>query len=163
MHYQFELLKKTRKNILAVVEELTLEQLNHIPDQFNNSIGWQIGHLVVTQQLLHYRLSNLPTYIDEDMVNNFKKESTGKYILKQNELETLIKLFTTLPQQLETDYTAATVFKSYTTYKTSYTITLQTIEEAIAFNTTHEAMHLGIITAMKKQLIKKDQHIILNK
>ncbi len=132
MKYQFTILNTTRQNILAVTEGLTLEQFNFIPNNFNNSIGWQIGHLVVTQQLL-----------------NYKKGSSGKYILEQDQLDTLISLFKILPLQLATDYDAD-IFTNSFEYQTSYKVTLRNIEEAITFNNIHEAMHLGTIVAMRK-------------
>lgn len=153
MNYQFEILNTTRENILAIVKDLTLEQFNFIPNQFNNSIGWQIGHLLVTQQLLHYKLSDLPINIDDDLVDNFRKGSSGKYILEQNQLDKIISLFKLLPQQLESDYNAD-IFTKYTEYKTSYNVTLKNIEDAISFNNVHEAMHFGTISAMKKHLLQ---------
>ena len=57
MKVQFDILAKTRAIILYYIKELSLDQLHIIPDGFNNNIAWNIAHLVVTQQLLHYKLS----------------------------------------------------------------------------------------------------------
>ncbi|MCT4581648.1 MAG: DinB family protein [Flavobacteriales bacterium] len=149
MQYQFRLLNATRTNILSLIKGLTLEQFNFIPNNFNNSIGWQLGHLVVTQQLLNYKLSGLPMNVEDTFIENFRKGSSGKYILTQEQLDSLISLFTILPKQLETDYDAD-IFTQNFEYQTSYNVTLTTIEDAISFNNIHEAMHLGTIAAMKK-------------
>ena len=59
MHaHHLNLLKATRSNIAKLVEGLSIEQLNHIPEGFNNNLAWNIGHILVTQELLIYRLSN---------------------------------------------------------------------------------------------------------
>ena len=57
MKIQFDILTKTRAIVLHYIDGLTLEQLHVIPEGFNNNIAWNIAHLVVTQQLLHYSLS----------------------------------------------------------------------------------------------------------
>ena len=56
MNKQFEALKKSRELVLKKIDGLSLEQLHKIPDGFKNSIAWNVAHLVVTQQLLHYKL-----------------------------------------------------------------------------------------------------------
>jgi hypothetical protein len=35
----------------------TLEQLNKIPEGYNNNLIWNIAHVVVVQQMLVYKLS----------------------------------------------------------------------------------------------------------
>jgi len=149
MKNQFDLLKTTRNNIYTSVKDIAFEQINYIPTPYNNSIGWQVGHVVVTQQLLHYKLSNNTIIIEEELVENLKKGSSGKYILTQKQWQYILEHLVQLPILLEKDYNN-TLFTTFETYSTSYGFTLQNIEDAIAFNNLHEAMHLGTINAMKK-------------
>lgn len=151
MENQFKLMTITRQNILKAIEDLTLEQVNLIPKNFNNSIGWQVVHIIVTQQLLHYKLSGNSMLISDDLIENYRKGSSGKQELNKENWKVIKSLFLSLPQKLFTDYEDE-VFEEYTTYATSYNATLNNIEEAIAFNNLHEAMHLGTINAMKKLL-----------
>ena len=55
-----ELIKATRNKLLSLVEELTTEEMNYIPTGFKNNLAWQIGHLVVSQQILCYKLAGQP-------------------------------------------------------------------------------------------------------
>lgn len=151
MENQFKLMTITRQNILKAIEDLTLEQVNLIPKNFNNSIGWQVVHIIVTQQLLHYKLSGNSMLMSDDLIENYRKGSSGKQELNKENWKVIKSLFLSLPQKLFTDYEDE-VFEEYTTYVTSYNATLNNIEEAIAFNNLHEAMHLGTINAMKKLL-----------
>lgn len=151
MENQFKLMTITRQNILKAIEDLNLEQVNLIPQNFNNSIGWQVVHIIVTQQLLHYKLSGNSMLISDDLIENYRKGSSGKQELNKENWKVIKSLFLSLPQKLFTDYEDE-VFEEYTTYATSYNATLNNIEEAIAFNNLHEAMHLGTINAMKKLL-----------
>ena len=153
MENHFNLLKITRQNILNNIKSLDLEQVNFIPSNFNNSIGWQVSHLLVTQQLLHYKLSGNDVHINKESIEQYGKGSSGKHQLTIEEWKKTLSEFLSFPEQLVKDYKSG-LFKTYQTYTTSYNVTLNNIEEAIVFNNIHEAMHFGIIMTMKKCIIK---------
>lgn len=145
-----ELLLQTRKNFLNIINHHSLEELNTVPRGFNNSILWNFGHALVVQQLLCYKLSGLPMNVNEEMVELFKKGSKAKPVTPEI-LASLIALATDSIAQLEKDL-AEGIFQNYTEYTTSYGYTLSNIENAIEFNTMHEALHLGYAMAMRKSL-----------
>ena len=151
MEYQLNITTITRANILDSIKDLTLEQINFIPNNFNNSIGWQVAHIMVTQQLLHYKLSGNPMLVDDVFVENFRKDSSGKYLLTQDQWKKVVDLLKVLPSKLTKDYKKGKL-NSFTSYETSYGAILTTIEEAIAFSNIHDALHFGTIRAMQKCL-----------
>ena len=67
------LTKASRNMVTKVIEGYTLEQLNKVPAGFNNNIIWNIGHIIVTQQLLVYKLSGLPMIVTDEMVEKYRK------------------------------------------------------------------------------------------
>ena len=67
MNPDIEQLKETRKLCLKIMNSFSDEALVKIPESYNNNILWNLGHLVVTQQLLHYKLSGLPLKISEEV------------------------------------------------------------------------------------------------
>ena len=144
MQKQFDTLKKSRLLTLKIIENLTIEQLNKIPAGFKNNIAWNITHLVVTQQLLCYKLSGLKCLISDEMITNFQKGTAPTYTISEDEFETIKKQFLFLPAQLKEDY-AKGLFKNYVEYKTSVDINLNSIEDGVIFNLYHEGIHLGII------------------
>lgn len=151
MNKQFEILRKTRATVLDAIEKLSLEQLSTIPAGFNNNIFWNVAHLVVTQQILCYKLSGQPMSISDELFENYRKGTAperGK-IVTQAELDLVKKLFTDLPIQFEKDYNEG-IFTNYTVYETSMDVTLDSIEAAIAYNNMHEGIHLGSILALRK-------------
>ncbi len=147
--YQFEILIQTRKLILKLIEELSTDQLNKIPEGFGNNIIWNIGHLAVTQQLLCYKLSGIPMNISDQMVVDFSKDSAPKRAISSKEIETIKTLFLELPKVFKEDYERKK-FKIYYPYTTSVNITLTDIDSAFAFSNFHEGIHLGVILALKK-------------
>lgn len=149
MNFQFEVLKISRENMLGVMDGLTMNQLNKIPDRFNNNLIWNFGHVIVTQQLLNYALSGLPMHLSEDIINKYRKGSKPDLIVSEAEYEMLKTVAFDLIETLKKDYEAG-VFKVYKSYTTSYNTTLTSIEEAINFNNVHEALHLGTVMALRK-------------
>jgi predicted transcriptional regulator len=149
MQQEINILKKSRQLTLKAISSCTIEQLNKIPEGFKNSIAWNITHLVVTQQLLCYKLSGLECLVSEEMIDNFQKGTTPKYSLTEDEFDEIKRQFIDLPETLEKDYSKG-IFKKYFEYKTSVAITLKSIEDGIRFNNYHEGIHLGVILQLLK-------------
>lgn len=148
MKYEFAKLRAMRHNQLDLLNALSLEQVNKIPEGFSNNIIWNIGHNMVVQQLLHYRLSNLDIRISEDWVPLFKKDSKPETSITQEQLDEVKSLLIDTVDWLEEDYNKG-IFKEYQVYTTSLNVTLNTTEESISFNTIHEGMHFGCALAIK--------------
>ncbi len=149
MQIQFETLQQSRNLLVKVINKLTLEQLNTVPKGFHNSIAWNLAHLTVTQQLLCYKLSGLDGYISDKMIQHFQKGTAPEYYVSQQEFDNCKELFLSLPETLKLDYNKG-IFKKYKSYTTSVNVTLNCIEDAIAFNNYHEGIHLGVILQLKK-------------
>ena len=149
MQKQFETLIESRKLIIKLIENLSIEQLNKIPNGFKNNIVWNVAHLVVTQQLLCYKLSGLDCLVSEEFVANFQKGSIPSYFVSEEEFKEIKKQLLVLPNKLEEDYLNG-IFKNYKEYKTSVNITLCSVDDAITFNTFHEGIHFGIILQLLK-------------
>lgn len=73
MNEQFANLNATRALLKSVTSDLTVEQLNKIPKGFNNNIAWNLGHILVTQQLLVYALTDTKPLISENLIQTFRK------------------------------------------------------------------------------------------
>ncbi len=142
-------LRATRAHFVKVLNLLSTEQLNHIPAGFNNSIIWNIGHVVTTMNLLVYKNSNLPMKLDDDFIACYRKGSKPNGAIDNSEIKFISDILTQSVDQLTDDWCAGK-FEKYTTYETSYGATLNNATEAIQFNTVHEAMHLGYVKAMSK-------------
>jgi hypothetical protein len=149
MKNQFKILKENRILILKLIENCSIEQLNKIPEGFKNNIAWNIAHLLVTQQLLCYQLSNLPLNIYDKLVELYQKGTSPKSDISKEEFEKIKVQFIEIPNQFDTDFNIG-IFKTYNEYKTSVNVNLSDINSAIEFNNFHEGIHLGYILALKK-------------
>ena len=142
MDFAFDTTLKSRKFLKGLLENLTLEQLNKVPEGFNNNIIWNVAHTIVTQQLLVYKLSGIPMIVSDELVEMYRKGT-------KVELD-LIKglLFSTIEKTKE-DYDNR-IFQTYHEYTVTTKSTLTNVDEAIAFNNFHEGIHLGYVLALKR-------------
>ncbi|MEL7148214.1 MAG: DinB family protein [Bacteroidota bacterium] len=143
------ILYKTRENIYNLISAYSLEQLIEIPTGFNNNLLWNYGHVLVTQQLLCYKLSGNEILIDEDIVARYRKGTFPDHQDAATELTLFNQLCLEQVKRLEEDLGKG-LFVEYKSYQTSFGIELKSIEDALLFNNAHEAMHLGSMLMIKK-------------
>jgi hypothetical protein len=89
MDRKFEILLQTRKNLLSLLEGLSPAQMNHIPPGFNNNLAWNLGHVIVTQQLLCYRMSDLACRVPDAMIETYRKGSRPAGSVSEQEIREL--------------------------------------------------------------------------
>lgn len=151
MKKEIERLKKTRLFLLDMIKDLTVEQLNEIPEGFNNNIIWNLGHLVMSQQGLCYQRAGLKPVVDEQLFAAYKAQTKPETPVGKEEIEEIKKVSVTVFEQLQEDYDK-NIFINYTAFTTRYDIAITSIDEAIDFLLFHEGLHTGYIMAMKKSI-----------
>lgn len=152
MDWSFDITLKTRAILYKFLENFSLEQLNSVPKGYRNSMYWNIMHVVVTQQLLVYGLSNVQMLLDSEYIKAFRKGTKTEQDASQDDIEYLKSLLISTIEKTQSDY-AAGIFTTFTSYTVSTKSTLTNVEEAIEFNNFHEGIHLGYILAMKNTII----------
>ncbi|MGL5113213.1 MAG: DinB family protein [Flavobacterium sp.] len=149
MNALFELTATSRKMAASFLENYSLAQLNAIPDGFSNTLFWNIAHIVVTQQLLVYKLSGLPMHVSDELVERYKKGSKPQHSVTEVEVALVKSLLFSTVEQTKSDY-EKNLFQVYAEYPTSAGFTLHNVEEALQFNAFHEGLHLGIMMSIRK-------------
>lgn len=149
METTFKIWKKNRDLYLEFFEKYTLEQLNKIPVGFSNNLIWNIGHILVCQQVLIYKSSDLQEYISQELLELYKPgtKPTGK--TSETEIAELKELLISLIEKTETDYYNGE-FKIYNERTTSTGFHLGSLEEAVEYNNYHEGLHLGLMMNIRK-------------
>lgn len=151
MDWAFDIAIKNRKLLKSFIDNHTLEELNKVPEGFNNNIIWNIAHTIVTQQLLVYKLSGLPMVVSDEMVDAFRKGTKTERDLSQAEVDTIKGMLFSTIEKTKEDYTNR-IFQTYNQYTVTTKSILSNVEEAIDFNNFHEGIHLGYILALRKSL-----------
>lgn len=151
MEYTFRINTLSRNVFLKFLENHTLEQLNKIPEGFSNNLIWNIGHIVVVQQMLVYKLSGLSMMISDEMVAKYMKGTKPDGNVTQDEvLELKALLFSTL-EKTQKDF-QDNVFKDYKEFTTSAGYTVTNAHDAMEFSNYHEGLHTGVVMQIKKFL-----------
>lgn len=145
----FKIWETSRRHYLKFFDGYTLEQLNRIPEGFSNNLIWNIGHIIVAQQGLVYRLSGLPTYITDEMTDTYKNGSKPTGMTTQTEVDELKVLLMTLLEKTKDDFVKEK-FNNYNEFTTSTGFHLASTKEALEFNNYHEALHLGFMMNIRK-------------
>jgi hypothetical protein len=138
--------------MLQGISELTSEQLNTIPEGFNNNIIWNLGHMLAASQALCYRRSGLPVTIPDQYVTPFLTGTKPDDFINDKEIEIIKGLLISTPDRMQQDL-AANQFVQYTKserIEEVFDIALNTVEDAIAFMLYHEGMHSGYIERIKR-------------
>ena len=143
------MLKTERQLVLQGIANLTDEQILKIPEGRKNNILWNLGHIVVTQQVLHYTLSRVEMHIPKDMVSIFRTGTSPAIWKETPDLNNIKTLVRELPDKILNDYESG-IFKEFRSYKTSTGVQLDCFEDAVAFNHFHEGLHIGIIQGLIK-------------
>ena len=146
--HSIEVFLQDRQLIRQTLEGLSDEVFFAVPQGFDNSIAWNLGHIIVTQQALHYRLSGRPTATTKEDTAMFKTGTSPAAWKDNPDVDRLLALLGETGPKLKEDY-AAGWFANFHPYTTSTGIKLQSIEDALAFNNFHEGLHLGTILALR--------------
>jgi hypothetical protein len=149
MEKQFDVIAKTRINFLNLVNGLTIEQLNKIPQGFNNNIAWNFGHAILSQQVLCYTRAGLKPRADEALIEKYKKGTKPESFIDAEEIELLKKLLFSLIDDLQTDM-KENKFINYQPVATSFGVDLNSVEDTIPYFSMHDGLHLGYAQALKK-------------
>ena len=151
MEWTFDITLKNRAIFKSFLERFSLEELNRIPEGYNNNIIWHIAHVIVTQQLLVYNLSGRPMLVTDEMVAMFRKGTRPERDLTQAEVDLIDGLLFSTIEKTKEDYNNGW-FKTYNEYTVSTKNRLTNTRDAIEFNNYHEGTHLGYILALRKAI-----------
>lgn len=145
----FKTWKTSRDLYLEYFEQFTLEQLNHIPKGFSNNLIWNIGHIIVAQQAIIYKGSNLTGYISDELFQLYKPGTIPTGLTTKPEVEKLKELLLSMIDKTKIDYHEGK-FITYNERLTGTGFQLNNLMDAFEFNNYHEGLHLGCMMSIKK-------------
>ena len=149
MESQFDRLRKTRNVVLKLISDLSIEQLNKVPEGFNNNIIWNFGHLMASQQGLCYIRAGVKPIIDEQYITNYRGGTKPETTIDTAAFESMKLLFLSTIDQLKKDYESK-LLANYQPFTTGLGIAINNIDEAIDFIFFHEGLHTGYMMALKR-------------
>lgn len=157
MQKNIDLIFNFRKYLLAKIDSFSAEELNYIPENFNNNIIWNLGHLNAVLQALCYRNSGLPIPLEEKYFYPFLPGTKPSDFIDENEINIIKQQFITTVQQIQIDLENG-LFKQYNKpekIEQIYNIQLISISDAIDYITHHEGIHFNAILMLKRVIVYK--------
>lgn len=151
MQSTFDITLSSRNILLKFIENNSLEQLNKIPEGFSNNLIWNIGHIVVVQQMLVYHLSGLPMLVSPEMVEKYKKGTKPEVPVSEEEVGQIKNMLYATLEQTKKDFSAS-IFKEYNAFTTMTGFNIRNAQEAMEFNNYHEGVHTGVMMRISKFL-----------
>ncbi|MEM1094586.1 MAG: DinB family protein [Bacteroidota bacterium] len=143
---------QTRQVAARLTADLTEAQWLHIPEGRRNNILWNAGHMVATQQILHYVFSGIEPHVSKAFIAAFRRGTSPTDWDEQPDIDTVRAALAAGPEQLHADYEAGR-FQEYRVYTTSTGVHLADLDTAIGFNLYHEGWHASVIRYMLLDLV----------
>jgi hypothetical protein len=103
----------------------------------------------VVQQMLSYKLSGLPMLVSDEMVAKYTRGTKPLNDVTQSEIELIQSVLFETINKTEEDYNNG-IFQNFQEFTSLSGFTMRNIEDALAFNYYHEAVHTGMIMSIMK-------------
>jgi uncharacterized damage-inducible protein DinB len=151
-HLLFKQRNFVRGQTLKMMEGITEEIADRIPEGFRNTIRWNLGHIYVVLERYAFQYMGLPLHLPEGFKEQFENGTSplntpvSVTVPTLHELEILLKeqeerIRAVLEHRLQE--------KIVPPYITTAGITLETPEQLLSFNLYHEGMHFSVIKLYK--------------
>ncbi|MEP6467080.1 MAG: DinB family protein [Parafilimonas sp.] len=151
--FVFKYIRKNRELFLQLVNSLSIEQLNKIPDGFRNNIVWNFGHIIISTQNLCYVRSGIKPDIEVPYKSKYGKDSKPESFITQQEIDALKQQLAATINTIEEDVNND-VFKNIKPYSTAtYAYEMHIIEEILTCTLAHDSLHFGYALAQRKLVI----------
>ena len=151
----FNFIRQSRTAFIQLIDSLSLEELNQIPEGFNNNIIWNFGHIVVSTQTLCYVRTGIRESADfVEYLTTYQKGAKPSYTVTQEEVDKLKELALSTIAAIEADYNKG-VFTTIQPYDTStYGAILKSFEEVVITTMGHDNLHFGYAMAQRRTIKK---------
>ncbi|MEM1118077.1 MAG: DinB family protein [Bacteroidota bacterium] len=144
-----EQIRQTRRFLDTLTSRLGDDALVQVPDGFSNNVLWNVGHVVVTLELLTYGLAGLDLGVPASMVAAFRKGTSPADWDETPDPEAVRHYLHASPDRIEADLRDGR-FEAFREYKTTPGVVLASVDDAISFDLYHEGLHLGAVLALRK-------------
>lgn len=140
---------QNRKAYKKLLDSLSVEQINLIPEGFNNNIFWNCAHVITVQQLFTYGLADLSFTIPDVMFREFSPGTKPAKYYDEAYIGEIKKLLFASMEQLDGDISAKK-FDNMRPFLTALKFEITDIVSALAFNQYHEALHMGHVLNLRR-------------
>ncbi|OIJ08710.1 hypothetical protein BKP35_17530 [Anaerobacillus arseniciselenatis] len=150
-HFLFTQLEFVRNKTLTIINEISEEEADFIPEGFKNNIRWHLGHIYFVNEKFLFSTVGLPMEMPDNFSVFFAPgtspltwkgvqptiQELGILLEKQQQ-----RIKETLKERLHEKVNQPITLKSG--------LKLETTEQFLSFNLYHEGVHLGTTECIRK-------------
>jgi len=139
------------------VSDVSEAQAEQIPAGFRNNIRWNLGHILVIQEFLLFRLCGEALALSDDYFRMFGRgTSPADWPLERPSIAELCSLLEDQTERVRTTFSGRLGEPARRPFVWRAGVELKTIGEILSFSLIHEGMHQGSISALKRVTEKAD-------
>ena len=155
MKESIDIMRGARLFLINLVDGISIEKLNEIPDGFNNNLAWNFGHVIATQQILCYRNAGVKPVMEDEFIDKYKSGTRPEGLIDEETFEIFKKNLIQTIDKFEED-SATNLFENYKAFdlKSYPGVRIKNISDAAKFVSFHDGLHVGYAMALKRTLNK---------
>ncbi len=150
--YIISCMESTRRGFIDLLAGLNLEQINKVPEGFNNNIAWNFGHISVSALALAFKTSGVKPAIEIPYFKKYGKGTRPETNIDAEELQALkdyaLNAIDLIKAGIANNEFTNTDIIPYTT--ATYGIPMTDIDEIIATIAMHDSLHYGIAKSISR-------------
>ncbi|WP_280771927.1 DinB family protein [Salipaludibacillus daqingensis] len=133
------------------VKGLSEKELDNVPENFNNNVRWNLGHIYVIQEKLAFHAANEAMQLPENFERLFARGTKpNDWNEEHPSIDKLLEMLTEQPNRIQKELGNRIDEKVNEPYTTSSGLTLMTIGEFLSFSLYHEGLHFNTIKLLKR-------------
>lgn len=148
-------IRQVRQSILNTIGELSLAQLNEVPEGFNNNIIWNLAHLIAAQQGICYLRAGQELQVEQSLFELYKPGTKPVAPVTAEEVENIKGLLLSTIDQFKADFTTDK-FINYQSWTNRYGCEMDGINTVTQFLFFHDGLHFGYIMVLKRVILKNN-------
>lgn len=142
-----------RKITLGLFDKIDEDTADKIPNGFNNSIRWHLGHIYVSQENLALRYAGVEPQIPANYQELFKGGTRpGEWKMSPPSLIELKKYLSDQSDRIKSSLQGKLDQATVLPFSIPGIVEFQTVGETLNFSLYHEGQHTGFIKALIKAL-----------
>lgn len=155
MKESIDIIRGGRVFLLNLLDGVSIEKLNDVPDGFNNNLAWNVAHMIANQQILCYRNAGIKPIIDEEFIDRYKTGTHPENLIDDQEFKKFQEYLISTIDHFEKDVKSKK-FKNYEArdFKSYPGVKIENIKDAAKFVSFHDGLHIGYSMALKRALKK---------
>ncbi|MBG9794371.1 hypothetical protein ABD76_18400 [Paenibacillus dendritiformis] len=144
----FEQLNTYRNELLELVEDISGEEAEIVPNGFNNNIRWNLGHIILDQYLWIRALTKEDPPVSMTYNQWFGYGTNPTHFTDDTpSFSELVSMLREQPRMIEEKYRDQMEEEFAPT-----DMGMHTIEQVLVRTIFHEGLHMGAIIAIKRQI-----------